>query len=167
VDRTALLTPSAPDGATTDAYQIRDMVTNVSDPDPVPTDPDKPVTLGADDGALTWNWGVQTSYLNFDPGQDTINFNSFAGDKLAVSEVNGDLLIEVLGQNGNITVLQNIQAEDLRQANLTTAGWNTILDQYSALMQESLDSLDLSPSRVNCIKEASVFWQNRLTWSCK
>lgn len=144
VDRTVLLTPMAPEGATTDGYQVRDMVsgeTSDSVPDPVPSDSDETVTLdaGANEVSLTWNWGVQTTYFDFDPAQDTIDFNSFAADNLSISEVDGDLLIEVVGQNGNITVLQGVQAEDLSRANLTAEGWNTILDGNSALIHEFQD----------------------------
>ncbi|MCA0906991.1 hypothetical protein LCM27_11370 [Ruegeria marisrubri] len=153
VDRTGLLTPEAPPGATTDGHQTRngDMTGSGSgstDPDMdedqgSPADPvqDGDVTLG--DGPdvvdITWNWGAQTVIEGFDPGEDSLDFNSLTADQIDIREVDGNLEIEVLGNGGNVTTLAGIQAEDLTRDNFEAAPNNPLLEDDSVLFAQLTD----------------------------
>lgn len=157
VDRTVLLTPAAPAGATTDGFQTNtgDMTGAAPDsgdepddgPDPETGDgtDDEPATgsgggttlmlgSGADSVEVTWNWAAQTEILGFDPSEDQFDFNSLGSDNLAVSEVDGDLIFEVLNNGGNSIRVKDIQAEDLALANLAADDWNPILDNNSPMI---------------------------------
>ena len=98
--------------------------------------PDVVLGDGADTVALGWNWATTTTIANFDPNLDVIDFNSFSAEQLDISEQEGDLLIEVLGNGGDFTRLIDLQAEDLTMANLTAPDWNPILDPDSALIAD-------------------------------
>ncbi|MDA7967239.1 hypothetical protein, partial [Ruegeria sp.] len=131
VDRTVLLTPEAPDGATTDGHQTRtgDLTGSASAPDAgegdvpdaMPSDSPSDGTVVLGDGPdtveINWNWGAQTRIEGFDTTQDNFDFNALNGAQVDIREVNGDLEIEVFGNGGNITTLVGVQAEDLSRAN--------------------------------------------------
>lgn len=168
VDRTVLLTPDAPAGATTDGYQTRtgDLTGSIfedsqgggsdSGGDGGATDggtgsgnpgaPTGTIALGAgaDVVDLFWDWGVTTQVTGFDPSEDTFDFHSLNASDVNVTESGGDLSFEVLNNGGHIVTLSNIQAEDLTMANLTADMWNPILDQNSALIQH-LTALGFDP----------------------
>jgi hypothetical protein len=157
VDRTVLLTPEPPAGASTDGSQTRtgDLTGSIYEDsddgdtggdgggstDPLP-DPGGPATGGdtvifgdgADSFVFAWSYGSTTRVQNFDTSEDVLDFNSFSPDQLDVREVDGDLVFEVLGNGGDFTVIEGIQAEDLSRANLTAPSWNGILNEDSALM---------------------------------
>lgn len=157
VDRTELLTPEAPAGATIDGFQTRtgDLTGSIYDDGAGPDDnggtpPDNGsggagagvvVTLGVgvDVVGIDWNWGVQTRVEGFDPSEDSFDFNALSGDHLALREVGGNLEIEVLGNGGNITTLVGIQAEDLTRSNLLADPNNSILDDSSPLFAQLTD----------------------------
>jgi hypothetical protein len=157
VDRTELLTPEAPAGATTDGFQTRtgDLTGSIYDDGAGPDDngstpPDNGsggagagvfVTLGVgvDVVGIDWNWGAQTRVEGFDPSEDSFDFNALSGDHLALREVGGNLEIEVLGNGGNITTLVGIQAEDLTRSNLLADPNNSILDDSSPLFAQLTD----------------------------
>jgi hypothetical protein len=148
VDRTVLLTPTAPEGDTTDGHQTRtgDMGDGAG-----PGDPDggtDPGDGGGESGSgdevqfvdgtqerveVNWDWASRTTIVGFDPEEDVIDFNSLAAENVSITEAGGDLLIEVLGNGGNITTLQGVQAED----------WNDIIDPNGALIQQ-LVALDFN-----------------------
>lgn len=138
VGRTVLLTPTAPDGQTTDGWQIRDGDGNGSTDGGGTTPPGpEPVVafgVGADSHTLAWSYGTTTTITGFDVTEDTIDFGSFAANQIAASEVNGDLVFEVLGNGGDFLVVQGVQAADLTAHNLTAPDWSTILDPSSALI---------------------------------
>ncbi|WP_211198707.1 hypothetical protein [Ruegeria haliotis] len=151
VDRTDLLTPEAPDVATTDGFQTRtgdltgsvyeDAAAETDDSDgdaPGGTLPGETVVLGvgSDVVEINWNWGVQTRIEGFDPSEDSFDFNALSGDHVALREVNSNLEIEVLGNGGNITTLVNIQVENLTHANLVADANNPILDDNSFLITQ-------------------------------
>ncbi|MEP3299591.1 MAG: hypothetical protein ABJO27_24455 [Pseudoruegeria sp.] len=159
VDRTDLLTPEAPDGATTDGYQTStgDMTGSIYEEDGSstgePTDPTDPepsetgtvveFTDGsADSYTIGWSYGSTTTVAEFNADEDTFVFGSFSADQLAVTEQDGDLVFEVLGNGGDFVVLKNVQAEDISKENLSAPSWNGILDDESALIQ-SLESLGM------------------------
>jgi len=156
VSRAGLLTPAAPVGQGTDGLQERpgnfgddgygeggapDPDPN-PDPDPAPgphTGADVQLGAGADEVEIFWNWGAKTTVSGFDPGEDVLDFRSLPSGSVSVTEADGDLLIEVLGNGGNVTRLQGVQAEDLTLANLTADSWNNITDQDQALIQSMID----------------------------
>ncbi len=162
VDRTALLTPEAPAGATTDGFQTRtgDLTGSIyQDTDGGDGGDDGGTDGGGDDtgtgtpsggneiafgeGADTfvfaWSYGSTTTVTGFDTAEDVLDFGSFNDSQLAVSEQDGNLVFEVLGNGGDFTVIQGVQAEDLSAANLTAPDWNTILDDNSTLMLSMID----------------------------
>jgi hypothetical protein len=158
VDRTMLLTPEAPVGATTDGHQTRTGDLNgsssgtdnggVTDGGTSDTDDDQTagavtVGVGADVAELTWNWGVKTEITGFDAGEDVLDFNSLSESDVAVSENGDDLVFEVVGNGGHTVTLQDIQAEDLSLGNLTADDWNSIDEANSALVGQ-LEALGMS-----------------------
>ncbi|MBT8169507.1 hypothetical protein [Falsiruegeria litorea] len=158
VDRTVLLTPTAPAGDTTDGHQTRtgDMGGGTD-----PGDTDGGTDPGNGDGEpgsgdeiqfvegtqdrveVTWDWASEITILGFDPEEDVIDFNALAAENVSIREADGDLLIEVLGNGGNITTLNGIQAEDLILRSVTAEDWNEITDLGGALIQQ-LVALDFS-----------------------
>ncbi len=166
VSRDGLLTPQAPAGETTDGYQTRDGVMTTSsgsgeDPTPPTDDEDQndeaqePVTGNPDtatstDGEdihlLTWNWGAAETIQNFNPQEDVFDFGALAAGDIALSENNGDLIIEVLNNGGHRYIVENTSAEDLNADNLTAANWNDgVLDDPGGVFQQltSLGNDDL------------------------
>ena len=85
---------------------------------------------------------VQT-VAGFDASEDLIDFNALGASDVAVSEVDGDLVFEVLGNGGHTLTLNGVQAEDLTSANLTAESWNTITEPGSALILE-LEALGMT-----------------------
>ncbi|MDA7966705.1 hypothetical protein [Ruegeria sp.] len=154
VDRTMLLTPEAPAGATTDGHQTRtgDLKGGSTQPDNggTTTDTDENSTpdveifgAGADSAELTWNWGAKSQISGFDPAEDVIDFNALGERDVSVTEVEGDLVFEVIGNGGHTMTLQDIQAEDLDLNNLTADDWNSITEAESALTLQ-LEALGMS-----------------------
>ncbi|WP_171095559.1 MULTISPECIES: hypothetical protein [unclassified Ruegeria] len=158
VDRTMLLTPEAPAGATTDGHQTRtgDLTggssgtDNGGGTDDGTTDTDNGETAGAvtfgagaDVAELTWNWGVQTEINGFDPSEDVLDFNSLGAADVTVSEIGDDLVFEVVGNGGHTVTLRDVQAEDLNLGNLTADDWNSIDEANSALVNQ-LEALGMS-----------------------
>ena len=140
VDRTSLLTPLAPDGATTDGHQVRDGVFNQTDPTDNDSDPgtgtDGPTDSGENDAdpsdspdlyGLTWNWGAQEVITDFDTTEDIIDFGNLPASQVAISESGNDLVIEILGNGGHSYTFAGLQAEDLQSGNITAPGYNDVL----------------------------------------
>jgi len=73
---------------------------------------------------VTWNWAAKEVVSDFAPSEDVLDFGSLPAGGVAISESNGDLLIEVVGNGGHTYVIENVQAEDLTLANLSAAHWN-------------------------------------------
>ena len=163
VDRTVLLTPAAPDGATTDGFQTRtgDLTGSIYEGngdgggdgntgdngtgDGTPGTGDV-VALGdgADSFVFAWSYGTTTTVRNFDTAEDTLDFGSLSDGQIAVTEQDGSLVFEVLGNGGDFTVIEGVAAEDLSQQNLTAPDWSALLDENGTLMQSLVDlGLDL------------------------
>ncbi|WP_372572754.1 hypothetical protein [Ruegeria jejuensis] len=153
VSRAELLTPQAPAGATTDGFQTR--TGDLEDQDQgdgsgatPPTDTGNggagatALTDGPDTIELFWDWGAKTTFEGFDPAQDRLDFRSLGSQNLQVTEMGDDLVIEILGNGGNLTTLQGVQAEDLTLSNLTADNWNSVDDPGSALLAQ-LQSLGM------------------------
>ncbi|WP_422051010.1 hypothetical protein [Shimia sp.] len=162
VDRTVLLTPEAPLGATTDGYQTRtgDLTGSAGNPDGAEGDggatetggnpddtsdgagsgvgPSGVVTLGegVDVVDIDWNWGARTTIDGFNPDEDMFDFKSLSGDQVDISEVDGNLQIEVLNNGGNVTTFTGLQAEQLSLGNFTASPNNSILDEAGLLMAQ-------------------------------
>ncbi len=158
VDRTMLLTPAAPAGATTDGHQTRTGDTTGSSPevedgggtsgDSSDTDNGQStgtITFGegADVAELTWDWGVKTQIAGFDAQEDVLDFNALGADDVAVSENGNDLVFEVIGNGGHSLTVRDVQAEDLNLSNLTADDWNTIDEAEGALVSQ-LEALGMS-----------------------
>ncbi|CUK18059.1 hypothetical protein RUE5091_04195 [Ruegeria denitrificans] len=158
VDRTILLTPEAPVGATTDGHQTRtgDLTGSSSGTDNGgvtdggSTDIDVDQTagavsfgIGADVAELNWDWGVKTEITGFNATEDVLDFNSLSEGDVSVSEIGADLVFEVVGNGGHTVTLQDIQAEDLNLGNLTADDWNSIDEANSALVSQ-LEALGMS-----------------------
>lgn len=105
-------------GAVTPANPV---VTPVS-----PVNPGAPAA-DADRVAIGWNWGVRETIAGFDAASDVLDFGTLNAQQIAVSESNGDLLIEVLDNGGHIYQFENLQAEDLSLANLDAADFNPVV----------------------------------------
>lgn len=157
VSRTALLTPDAPPGETTDGHQIRDGVGAVTDQPDAPDDPETPDTPetpvvtpvtdsdivlgeGSDTVLVTWEWGRKFAVKAFNPAEDSLNFTGLPASDVRIEEVGADLKITVENNGGHSLLLEGLQAEDLSIANLAAADWNQVvtdtggvLDQLEAL----------------------------------
>lgn len=179
VSREDLLTPQAPDGATTDGHQTREGIMwstgdggnddagdsndndagggddnddGAGDGDDNDNDGGTGTGGGGDssgDGrqvhAFTWNWGATEVITDFDPSEDVFDFGSLPAGIVSLSEVEGDLLFEILNNGGHTYVIRDIQAEDLSAENLAAPGWNGVLedsggvfDQLSALGNQEI-----------------------------
>lgn len=148
VSREELLTPQAPAGEGTDGHQTRtgtlpsDTANPTPDPqpepdpDPVPDPQPEPDPAGSN-GRLEigWDW-AKTVLVDFDPATDVIDFNYMSAGQIDVRESEGDLLIEVLNNGGHIYRLEDVQAEDLRYANLDAASYNSILDTSDGIVDQ-------------------------------
>lgn len=139
VDRTVLLTPEAPEGETTDGYQTRDgsgETDGETGGTETGTGPEIAFDEGADTFEFAWDYGTTTTITGFDTAEDTIDLGSFSPEQLLVTEADGDLIFEVVGNGGNFVVIDGLQAEDLLAQNLSVPDWSTALDADSALMQQ-------------------------------
>ena len=156
VDRTVLLTPEAPVGATTDGDQTRtgDLTGSIYDTGEGETGGGEtgggetgggetgPVIdfgAGQDTFAFAWNYGTTTTVRGFDADEDVLDFGTFSDAQIAVRESDGDLVFEIVGNGGDITVIEGVQAEDLSADNFTAPEWSDITDANSALMQSLVD----------------------------
>ena len=152
VDRTVLLTPEAPDGATTDGYQTRtgvgadgsdDTGDDSGTDDDTGTDTgDADTVLGAGEDvvAITWNWGVEEVIAGFDPAEDVFDFGNLGADAVQITEEGDDLLITVLDNGGHSYLFTDLQAEDLSAANLAAAEWSNVLTAENGV-QDQLTAL--------------------------
>ncbi|MBG6202113.1 hypothetical protein IWQ48_003256 [Labrenzia sp. EL_13] len=73
---------------------------------------------------VTWDWGAEEIISDFAPSEDLIDFGAMAANGIDISEVDGNLHIEVLENGGHKYVLENTQAEDLTISNLSAPHWN-------------------------------------------
>jgi len=73
---------------------------------------------------VTWDWGAEEIISDFAPSEDLIDFGAMATNGIDISEVDGNLHIEVLENGGHKYILEDIQAEDLTIANLSAPHWN-------------------------------------------
>jgi uncharacterized protein YuzE len=73
---------------------------------------------------LTWNWGAEEVISDFSPSEDVLDFGSLSSNLVDISEVDGDLQIEILGNGGHTYIIEDVQAEDLSLENLAAASWN-------------------------------------------
>ena len=154
VSRGELLTPHAPAGEGTDGHQTRtgelppDTGVPSPDPDPEPNPvpqpdpgPDPQPEPGPDpadpNGRLEigWDW-AKTVLVDFDPAADVIDFKHMSAAQVDVRESEGDLLIEVLDNGGHVYRLEDVQAEDLRYANLDAASYNSVLDAPDGIVDQ-------------------------------
>ncbi|WP_424975639.1 hypothetical protein [Dinoroseobacter sp. S124A] len=164
VDRTMLLTPEAPAGASTDGFQTRtgDLTGSIYEGDggdggdggdtggdggdggDTGGTPGEGDTVVFSDGTaeaytLGWSYGSTTTIAGFNPAEDTFDFGSFSGDQIAVTEQEDSLVFEVLGNGGDFVVLDGVQAEDLTAQSLSAPSWSGILDEASPLVQALTD----------------------------
>ena len=154
VERTQLLTPDAPPGETTDGYQTRDGVFDPAPGDNGDTgdgdgdagdadtgDASDGVELGdgADVVTLGWAWGEIESFVGFDPAEDVINFGNVSGNQVDITEVDDDLVIEILGNGGHAYVFEDVQAEDLSPANLDAPSWSSALAPNEAVYEQLIE----------------------------
>jgi len=161
VSRDGLLTPQAPEGATTDGHQTREGVMwSTGDGDAGGEDTGGDTGDNGDGGTgdngdggngggdgsgggdgrqvhnFTWNWGVTEVIADFDPSEDVFDFGSLPPQDISVTEVEGDLLFEVLRNGGHTYVVRDIQAEDLSADNLAAPGWNGVLDDPGGIFDQ-------------------------------
>ncbi|WP_306142981.1 hypothetical protein [Roseibium sp. MMSF_3412] len=154
VSRSALLTPAAPPGATTDGDQVRDgvgAVTGAPETPDTPDAPDQPVVPpasdddivlqdGADTVLVTWDWGRKFAVKAFNPAEDSLNFSSLGASDVSLKETTEGLHITVENNGGHSLLLEGVQAEDLSAANLTAADWNTVVTDPGGVADQ-LESL--------------------------
>lgn len=161
VSRSALLTPEAPPGETTDGHQERDGVGTGAEPAPpetpdTPEIPDQPVAPpvtdgeivlrdGADTVLVTWDWGRKFAVKAFNPAEDSLNFSSLGASDISIKELSEGLQITVENNGGHSLLLEGVQAEDLSLSNLRAAGWNTVITDAGGVADqlESLGNSDL------------------------
>jgi len=112
------------------------------DPDPAP-EPDPapdPDTGGTPQGVgqvdIAWNWAAQEIVNGFDPDKDRIDFGSMAANQIAITEQDGDLVIEVLNNGGHSYRLTDVQAEDLTAQNLIADNHNTVVDASGGVVDQ-------------------------------
>ena len=113
--------------------------------DPVgPTDPVDPVDPGGPPDAgpggesggngvqdvhvITWNWAAKETVTDFVSMEDLIDFGSMSPGQIFITEAEGNLIIEVLNNGGHTVTFNDLQAEDLKAADLIAAQWNTVLE---------------------------------------
>lgn len=159
VSREELLTPEGPQGQITDGHQTR---TGVGAPgsDDSPTDDGSGGTgddtgdggsdgggTGSDGGGdqsdgqidthhLTWNWAKTEVISGFAASEDVLDFGSLSAGIVSVSELDGDLLFEVLGNGGHVYIVEDVQAEDLTAANLTAPNWSGVLTDSNGVFAQ-------------------------------
>ncbi|USG60689.1 hypothetical protein NBZ79_16100 [Sneathiella marina] len=153
VSRELLLTPEAPEGASTDGFQVREGVLTTEnedngspDPEDTNTDPDPDPVPNPDPGAsdgdgnsaepgnggeihhLTWKWSAIDVLADFDASEDTLDFGSLSANDVSISQADNDLLIEIVNNGGHTYVLENTQVDDLSADNFTAGNWNGVLE---------------------------------------
>jgi len=107
-----------------------------SDPGGVASDP-APGNGTSETVHVTWNWGAQEVVSGFSPSEDVLDFGALSAKGVHISEANGDLLIEVVGNGGHTYVIENVQAEDLTLANLSAPSWNDgVLDDHGGVVDQ-------------------------------
>ena len=160
VDRTALLTPEAPAGQTTDGFQTRE---GVGTPGTGERDGDSGGERDGgsggerdsgsggerdsgsggelDDGRveLEWNWAATEVIDGFDPENDILDFGQMSADHLRITEEDGDLVIKVLNNGGQSYRLKDVQAEDMRSENLEAAPNNNVIARPGGVMEQLVD----------------------------
>ncbi len=68
---------------------------------------------------VTWDWGKEMVYNDFDPGNDVLEFDkNIASSHITIQEIDEDLLITVLNNGGHTLLIEDVQAEDLSLDNL-------------------------------------------------
>ncbi|WP_346908037.1 hypothetical protein [uncultured Roseibium sp.] len=95
---------------------------------------------------MTWNWGAEEVISDFNPSEDVLDFGSLSSRHVEISEVDGDLHIEVLGNGGHTYIIEDVQAEDLSLENLAAASWNDgvlndqdgVIDQLEVLGNDEI-----------------------------
>jgi hypothetical protein len=86
---------------------------------------------------VTWNWGAEEIVSGFSPSEDVLDFGALSAKGVAISEADGDLHIEVVGNGGHTYVIENVQAEDLTLANLAAPSWNdAVLDEPGGVVDQ-------------------------------
>ena len=85
---------------------------------------------------LTWNWSATETISDFAPAEDVLDLGSLSANLVSVSEVNGDLVFEVLNNGGHVYVLEGVQAEDLTAANFTAPSWNGVLEDPNGVFNQ-------------------------------
>lgn len=98
---------------------------------------------------VTWAWNQQ-SVVQFDPQTDQINFGWFGPDNFNVSENNGSVVIEVVG-NQQSYMLQGISLSELTMSNIdaldgnTVAKWQRVLGASDQTPADTVDPVDQVP----------------------
>jgi len=144
VDRTVLLTPAAPAGATTDGFQVRvgnltgsiyedftdETFNNETFTDEPAVEIDNDLLVGlniisedsqigmqsSDIIDIEWSWGEQQTLL-FDPQTDKLNFGWVGGDAFDLSEEQGSVVIS-LPANQQSYILEGVSAADMSISNI-------------------------------------------------
>lgn len=81
---------------------------------------------------IEWKYGTQTA-LDFDPASDKLDFKYFHPNEFTVAEVNGSVVISIVGQNQTYT-LDGVRLSDLAYSNIlavdgaTNQVWHTLID---------------------------------------
>jgi len=83
-----------------------------------------------------WNWGARDVISDFAPVEDILDFGALPAALISISEVDNDLVFEVLNNGGHAYVLEGVQAEDLSAANFTAADWNTVLESPNGVFDQ-------------------------------
>jgi len=86
--------------------------------------------------SITWQWGVKEVIGDFDPANDVLDFGYLPPSQIAISEVGDDLLIEVVGNGGHSYLLEDVQAEDLRAANLAAGPYSDALSGDGGVLHQ-------------------------------
>lgn len=67
--------------------------------------------------SINWSWGAHDT-IAFDPATDTLDFGWMGADAFTITEVDGSVVIDVLGNNHSYT-LKGVSLSDLSLANIT------------------------------------------------
>jgi len=85
---------------------------------------------------LTWNWGATELISDFAPSEDVLDLGALSASNLTISEVDGNLVFEVVNNGGHVYVLEGVQAEDLSAANFTAPTWNGVLEAPNGVFDQ-------------------------------
>ncbi|MEO9650346.1 MAG: hypothetical protein ABJ360_04535 [Roseobacter sp.] len=135
VSRAQLLTPTAPDGATTDGDQVRVGKLDNDAPDGGET----PEDANPDVLEITWDWGAEEIISDFDVATDSFHFGALSSTQVDVAEVADDLVIRVLDNGGHSYTILGLQAEDLSLEQLTANDNSSLLDEDGAFIASFAD----------------------------